>query len=520
MRVLYVDIDSLRPDHLGCYGYGRDTSPTIDALAADGVRFDECYVSDSPCLPSRTALATCRHGIDSGVVTHFGEGQWYDEPGEGHDPDPERRLSFRHLLEHGVHTTTVTSFSQRHLAYHFTASFQEHIQPSAKTGSVANEDADEVTDAATTWLDSHATEDDWLLHVNYWDVHHPYEGITPFVDEVCDSGPAAAWPDQDAIDAQQGSTGPRTTTSWPTPSTYGTDRFETVYDEWPFPERVETRADAEQFVDGYDAAIRKVDAEVETLLATLEAAGVREETAVVITGDHGEAFGEHGIYAEHAFPHRACQRVPLVVSWPGVTDDAAGTAVEEFVHQFDLMPTLCDLFDAPTPSGWDAEPFTSALRGESFDGRPFLVCGHGIYTFGRAVYEGDWTYIRLLHPGVFSAPGLYNDPDLPGEGLELLHHLGEDPHMTDNRIADEPAVADRLRARLDGWLADRVSTNQGDHRPVETRGRDPLARMCSSGPYLYYDPDDLLGLYRELDRSDEQIAGVERSLSAFPRDGN
>ena len=56
MRVLYVDIDSLRPDHLGCYGYDRTTSPTIDALAASGVRFEECFASDTPCLPSRTAM--------------------------------------------------------------------------------------------------------------------------------------------------------------------------------------------------------------------------------------------------------------------------------------------------------------------------------------------------------------------------------------------------------------------------------------------------------------------------------
>ena len=119
MRVLLIDIDSLRPDHLGSYGYDRETSPTMDRIAADGVVFDECYTSDSPCLPSRTALATGRHGVKSGVVTHHGDGQWYDEPGAGHDQDPDRPLSFRHLSENGIHTASVSSFSKRHLAYHF-----------------------------------------------------------------------------------------------------------------------------------------------------------------------------------------------------------------------------------------------------------------------------------------------------------------------------------------------------------------------------------------------------------------
>ena len=63
MRILYIDCDTLRADHLGCYGYCRDTSPNIDSVAAEGVRFDNCYVSDAPCLPSRSSLYTGRFGI-------------------------------------------------------------------------------------------------------------------------------------------------------------------------------------------------------------------------------------------------------------------------------------------------------------------------------------------------------------------------------------------------------------------------------------------------------------------------
>ena len=72
MRIIYIDIDCLRPDHLGCYGYHRDTSPTIDRLAAGGVRFENCYVPDAPCLPSRSALWSGRCGFHTGVVGHGG----------------------------------------------------------------------------------------------------------------------------------------------------------------------------------------------------------------------------------------------------------------------------------------------------------------------------------------------------------------------------------------------------------------------------------------------------------------
>ena len=72
MRILYVDIDTLRPDHLGCYGYSRNTSPNIDAIAREAVRFTDYYCSDAPCLPSRAALMTGRFGIHTGCVGHGG----------------------------------------------------------------------------------------------------------------------------------------------------------------------------------------------------------------------------------------------------------------------------------------------------------------------------------------------------------------------------------------------------------------------------------------------------------------
>ncbi|HHW21857.1 MAG TPA: sulfatase-like hydrolase/transferase [Clostridiaceae bacterium] len=58
MRILMLDLDTLRPDHLHCYGYGRNTSPALDSICADGMRFDNYYCSDAPCLPSRASLIT------------------------------------------------------------------------------------------------------------------------------------------------------------------------------------------------------------------------------------------------------------------------------------------------------------------------------------------------------------------------------------------------------------------------------------------------------------------------------
>jgi arylsulfatase A-like enzyme len=508
MKVLLVDIDSLRPDHLGCYGYDRPTSPTIDSLAADGVRFEECYAADSPCLPSRTAFATGRFGARTGVVTHFGDGQWYEYPATGHGIDDERPLAFRYLAQNGIRTATVSSFGNHHNAYHFSGAFTDAIQPTPKKG---DERAEDVTARAREWLDRHGDRADWVLHVQYWGVHHPYEDIEAEVERVREAGWSPEWPDRDALDAQQGMTGPRTRDLWPTPDAVGDPAYERQYADWPMPERFETTADVEHLVDGYDASIRKVDDHVARLLTALESVGVREETTVVVTADHGEALGEHGIYADHALAHPPTQRVPLIVSGPAV--DGPGRAVDEQVYQFDLTATLCELFDAPVPADWDARPLTDALRETAFCGRDELVCSHGIFTFSRAVYVDDWVYVRILHPGVFSHPDLFNAPDAdgPAGGLELLHDRSADPHMTTNLIGDRPAVAADMRSRLDDWKRQTLAT-------ADASGSDPLTHMAvETGPFLYVDPEELAELYHERGRSDEQIRAVERACS-FPRD--
>lgn len=513
MKAVIIDIDSLRADRLGVYGYDRETSPTIDSVASEGAVFEQCYTSDSPCLPSRTALATARFGIKNGVVSHWGDGQWlslYSTAGNGNDYPSDRPLSFKWLSNRGVNTSTITSFGKRHAAYHFTGSFRESIQPTpggSDNGAV-------VTNAATRWIEDHAKEDDWLLHLNYWDVHHPYLDIDEYVDPVQSSGSGADWVDEEVLDEQAGATGVRCRTLWPSPSQDDIGDQEYIeYGDWPMPTEFDTPEKVQHLNDGYDASIRKTDAEVRTLLSVLEESGIRDETAIIITSDHGEAMGEHGIYAEHGLAHPPCQQVPLIIQVPDGAYDAE-TRVPDPVYQFDLVPTLCDLFDVDIPPGWDGETLTPAMVGEEFDGREYLVCSHGIYTFSRAVYRGKWMYARIKHPGVFSVPGLYNDPGLPGGGTELLHDLESDPHMRENLIGQRPDVTAEMRGCLDEW-----KTRHTDS--ADARGRDPLAEMATTdGPYLYVDPDELAEEYRKPRYSEPQRAVVESAAREFSAGGS
>ena len=142
MRLLYLDIDSLRPDHLGCYGYPRATSPHIDRLAEQAIRFDNVYASDVPCLPSRAAMFTGRFGIHTGVINHGGAQAelWHEGRERGFGSVLGRTSFVRGLRDLGLYTATVSSFAERHAAFFFYAGFNEVLNP----GRRGLETADEV----------------------------------------------------------------------------------------------------------------------------------------------------------------------------------------------------------------------------------------------------------------------------------------------------------------------------------------------------------------------------------------
>jgi len=194
MRVLYIDIDSQRPDHLGCYGYHRDTSPNIDAVAEGAVRFDNIYVSDAPCLPSRTALWSGRFGYHTGVVGHGGTAAdpFIEGPGRMFRDTFDGTGWMRALRNAGLKTATVSSFGERHAAWHWYAGFNEIQNP----GFGGVDLADDVTPYALDWLNKNGKSDNWFLHVNYWDPHTPYRTPEEFGNPF-EGDPAAPWLTED-----------------------------------------------------------------------------------------------------------------------------------------------------------------------------------------------------------------------------------------------------------------------------------------------------------------------------------
>lgn len=470
MRILYIDLDCCRADHLSVNGYPRPTSPNLERIAAEGITFEHCYCANSPCVPSRASLFSGRFGFNNGVVAHHGPGEHFRFPSYGHWRDPERPMLQHHLWQHGFKTVSFSCFADRHNAWWFSAGWEELHTFTRKRGQ---ERADEVNAAFLPWLRTHGREDNWFIHLHYWDIHSHYRTPPSWVEMFHDL-PAPAWPDKATIAQHQEMYGPRTAVDLYTGYEKGAGggyRRPVPY----MPDAIRTVEDFKLLVDGYDASIAYTDHHIGQVLGTLGNLGILDETVIIVSGDHGDSFGEHGQYMDHGIANEAVHHIPMIVRWPGVTRKGR---CAEFIYGMDLGPTLCEMLGLPIPAGWDGRSFAAALRGEPFTGWPYQVWEHGIYTFTRAVRTPDWLMILLLHPGLYP----YDEP-------VLLHDMRADPHQTRNLAAQRPDVVGQLMAHLTTWRQEQLQKGSAP---------DPLEAMVATGPFLYYTPEQM---YDRLERT-------------------
>ena len=427
MRIVFFDLDTLRPDHLGCYGYHRNTSPNLDLIAAEAIRFDEYYCSDAPCLPSRAALMSGRFGIHTGVVGHGGTAA--DPRLEG----ASRRLSDIYareslpalLRQAGLRTVTISPFAERHAAWHFYAGFSEVYN----TGKGGNELAEEITPAALDWLERHATEDDWFLHINFWDPHTPYRTPeyfgNPFANE-----PLSPWFTSATLAEHRLLAGPHK------PREIGMYGNSTDPRYPRQPGELADLDDLRQLIDGYDCGIRYMDGQIGRILAALQAKGIYDDLAVIVSADHGENFGELGIYAEHGTADRATCRIPMILRWPG---GLRGCVDRGLHYNLDLSPTLAELLGQAKAMSWDGRSYAGAVsRGEDC-GRDYLVLSQCTHVCQRSVRFGPWLYLRTYHDGYHLFP------------QEMLFNLLADPQEARDIATEQRSVCHEAAHLLLEW---------------------------------------------------------------------
>jgi arylsulfatase A-like enzyme len=451
MRVLYLDLDTLRPDHLGCYGYHRNTSPNIDRIAAEGIRFDNFYASDAPCLPSRAALMTGQFGIHNGAVGHGGTAAdlRLQGPSRSFVSDLKSHAMPAIFKRAGMHTAYIGGFPERHSSFWYYAGFREMHD----TGKGGMESAEDVTPAALDWIARNAKKDNWYLHINYWDSHTPYRAPAEFGNPF-ENEPAAEWITQEMLDSHRAMPGP-----------HGAQEIN-MYNSAVNPKfprhlgALETLADVKTHIDGYDCGTAYMDSHIGQLFDAFERAGVMDDLAVIISSDHGENHGELGLYGEHATADHFTCRIPMIIRWPGAKRGVVDSGLH---YNIDLPATLAELLGGKRMPKWDGVSFAPAITEGRDCGRDYLVLSQCAHVCQRSVRWGEWLYMRTYHDGYHLFPD------------EMLFNLDEDPHEQRNLAAERPDIVTEGKLKLSSWHDEMMSSQPYGY------ANDPMDTVLAEG---------------------------------------
>jgi arylsulfatase len=434
-NVLLVIIDTLRADHLGAYGYARETSPAMDRLAASGILFRDVVSPSSWTLPAVASILTStypgHHGADRlGAKL----------PRELDD------LATR-LREAGYRTVSFNTNPWLRRSFGFDDGFDEYYDQSrlslrrdlagVRLKNLVLRGLDRVRDdperlpraAAVTaraerWLRRNGSEP-FFLYLHYMDVHAPYLPVRPFRGAFC--------------------TG---------------HRFDVPDHELEHLFRLgKTKGEAEvleHILERYDEDILATDSSIGRLVETLEALGLRERTHLVLTSDHGEEFYDHGGTRHSRTLYEEVVRVPLIVV-PAGPRTAEGRVVESRVSTLDILPAILEMIGLSVPEGIAGvslprlAPSADAVRAVS-QGRGDPE-GSGGATLPRPIgsqlyrREWSWTALYIGTDKIIRGRPPAGDPSADTE-VEL-YRLDTDPAERSNLASEDPQRVDGLLSRLE-----------------------------------------------------------------------
>jgi arylsulfatase A-like enzyme len=317
-NVLLITVDTLRADHLSCYGYYLKTSPNIDRLAQEGVRFEKAYTVIPLTGPAHFSLLTSRfpqeHGARINGLALAESGRWLSLP--------------QVLRKNGYQGAAfVSAWPLTSRLTHLDRWFDQYDENLTRRYQVFNSSryAEDVTPVAVSWLKRHTGKrKPFFLWVHYFDPHSPYEFRTDF--------------------------SPR--------ETNGTSSR---------PLRIKDEAMLERIRD-YDSEIVYTDNYIGRLLATLDELNLRESTLVVLTADHGESLGEHDYVGHGRQLFESTIRIPLIMRLPGKVN--SGAVIDTPVSLLDVAPTIADFTVARLPKynkapiRFHGRSLAAAIRGD------------------------------------------------------------------------------------------------------------------------------------------------------------
>lgn len=398
--VVLITLDTMRADHLGCYGYKLIQTPNLDALAAQGARFANAYTPVPITLPSHSVILTGTYPMRNGM----------------HDFSDNRLSSSLPTLasilhDRGYATGAVIGSAVLDSRFGLNRGFDfyyDHFDFSRldeRNLDAMERRGDEVVNQALGWLAGH-NQKPFLLWVHLYDAHYPYNPPEPYLS------------------------------------------------------RYRTRP--------YDGEIAYVDAQVGRVVNYLKAKKLYDNTLIIVAGDHGESLGEHGEKTHGFFIYDATLHVPLLFK-PPASGVVKRPVVEEAANLADVLPTALQIVGVPDPQTVQGRSLVPEMEGKPAATPPENYAE---------------TYLPRIHFNWSELRGIrfrqYHFIDAP---RPELYDLQTDPHELKNIYGRQRAIADQLKKRLAGVIAQYTPAH--GEKTAEKEALDPvLAERLKSLGYI------------------------------------
>jgi len=436
MNVLLFVIDTLRADHLSCYGYFRNTSPTIDRIAREGVLFEYSYAAGIATGPGFTSIITGLYPIRSKYyITPWNIPNTY----QVNDDIPTLAEI---MWDNGYVTAAFDNLINfRSHPKHFVRGYEYYVN-ATKTSKWIHHHlvGGELNRRLIPWIRQHCYEK-FFLFVHYWDPHMPYNQPSGYR-KVFSGG---------ELKVEKAPIGYEYVPGW--------GRLDQIF-----------KGDEKKSIDLYDGEILYVDSCVAEVVETLDERGVLDDTLIIITSDHGEQLGQHGLYG-HAGLHESVVKIPLIMRLPDKLPQ--GLRVKGYAQQVDIVPTILDLAQIETNYRFDGVSLLELIKGRRI--RDYAVAE----TWGeRAIIDGDWKLIvhyekEFKEPGVELKMLLDEVKPIPYKGVRIeLYNIRDDPMEVINLVERKDKV-DELLEKLERWIRDHLEEGEADPMEILDRYLSP-----------------------------------------------
>jgi len=415
MNILLIVCDTMRVDHLRCYGYFRNTTPNIDRIAKDGVIFEDFYTAGSPTGPSFTCMYTGLHTIHHRFYR-------FSRPNERQVDDTI--FTMPEILKTCGYTTAafdnLINFPPH--SKHWVRGYDFYINPSPEAFMFPPRlMAEHVNRRLIPWIKDHADEK-FFLFVHYWDPHLPYNQPQKY--EEIFRHKKGELSDLKVIEAP----GYKYVPGW---GKIG-----------EFPDGEIKWRGRKLSIDLYDGEIAYMDNAIGEVIETLDDMNALDNTLIIITADHGEHLLQHRNYWGHNSLHDTVVHVPLVMRYPGKLP--RGTRIKGFGQHIDLLPTILDIIEVSAENlKFDGKSLLPLLKGKTIRDTIFMEETR----MQRAVRTEKW---KLIEDYVMNSLELYD--------------IRNDPLETINLAETERRKTEELKNALNSWIKE----------SLKERGKDPM----------------------------------------------